>query len=100
MLAIFLDIKGIVHKEFVLAGQTVNPAYYLTFYRDCVKMCEDFTPNFGDERTGCCITTTNRLALLLQGIFGRKRHDYLPHPHYVSVSPIEEKTERPPFYKN
>jgi hypothetical protein len=24
MLFIFLDIKGIVHKEFVLAGQTVN----------------------------------------------------------------------------
>jgi hypothetical protein len=22
------DIKGIVHKEFVLAGQTVNSAYY------------------------------------------------------------------------
>jgi hypothetical protein len=28
MLIIFLDIKGIIHKEFVLAGQTVNSAYY------------------------------------------------------------------------
>jgi hypothetical protein len=28
MLIIFLDIKGIVHKEFVLAGQTINSAYY------------------------------------------------------------------------
>jgi hypothetical protein len=27
MLIIFFDIKGIVHKEFVLAGQRVNPAY-------------------------------------------------------------------------
>jgi hypothetical protein len=27
MLIIFFDIKGIVHKELVLAGQTVNPAY-------------------------------------------------------------------------
>jgi hypothetical protein len=28
MLIIFLDIKGIVHKEFVLAGQTVISAHY------------------------------------------------------------------------
>jgi hypothetical protein len=26
-LIIFFDIKGIVHKEFVMAGQTVNSAY-------------------------------------------------------------------------
>jgi hypothetical protein len=28
MLIIFLDIKGIVKKQFVLAGQTMNSAYY------------------------------------------------------------------------
>jgi hypothetical protein len=28
MLIIFFDIKGNVHKEFVLVGQTVNSAYY------------------------------------------------------------------------
>jgi hypothetical protein len=28
MLIMFLDIKGIVRREFVLAGQTVNSAYY------------------------------------------------------------------------
>jgi hypothetical protein len=28
MLIIFFDIKGIVHKEFILAVQTVNSAYY------------------------------------------------------------------------
>jgi hypothetical protein len=28
MLIIFFDIKGIIHKEFVLAGQTANSAYY------------------------------------------------------------------------
>jgi hypothetical protein len=28
MLTIFFDFKGIVHKEFVMAGQTVNSAYY------------------------------------------------------------------------
>jgi hypothetical protein len=28
MLIIFFYIKGIVYKEFILAGQTVNSAYY------------------------------------------------------------------------
>jgi hypothetical protein len=28
ILVIFFDIKRIVHKEFVLAGQTVNSTYY------------------------------------------------------------------------
>jgi hypothetical protein len=28
MLIIYFEIKGIVHKEFVLAGQIVNSAYY------------------------------------------------------------------------
>jgi hypothetical protein len=49
MFIIFSDIKGIVYKEFILAGQTVSSAY--------------FAQNFGDKRTGCCITTTHRLTL-------------------------------------
>jgi hypothetical protein len=31
-----------------------------TFYDDCVKICEDFAPNF---RTGCCFTTKHRFTL-------------------------------------
>jgi hypothetical protein len=48
MFTIFFDIKEIVHKEFVLADQTVNSAYYCEFYGENVKMGEDFIPNFGD----------------------------------------------------
>jgi hypothetical protein len=33
MLIIFFDIKGIVHKEFILAGHTVNSAYYCDILR-------------------------------------------------------------------
>jgi hypothetical protein len=47
MLSIFFGIKGIAHKEFVLAGQTVNSYTTVTFYGDCVKMCGDC-----DIRTG------------------------------------------------
>jgi hypothetical protein len=47
MLIIFFDIKRIVHAE-----QSV-PHTTMKFYGDCVKMCEDLAPNFGDKRTGC-----------------------------------------------
>jgi hypothetical protein len=55
MLIMFFDIGGIVHKEFILAGQTVNSAYRttVTFYGDCLKTCENFAPNFGCRRNGC-----------------------------------------------
>jgi hypothetical protein len=33
MLVIFFDIKGVIHKEFVLAGQTVNSEYYCDVLR-------------------------------------------------------------------
>jgi hypothetical protein len=36
----------------------------VTFYCDCVKMCEDFPINFGDKRTDCCITATHYLTSL------------------------------------
>jgi hypothetical protein len=34
MLIIFFDIKGIVHKEFFLADQTDNSAYYCDLYSE------------------------------------------------------------------
>jgi hypothetical protein len=37
MFIIFFDIKGIIHKEFVLASQTV-PHTAVTFCSDCVKI--------------------------------------------------------------
>jgi hypothetical protein len=64
MLIVFFHIKRILHKEFVLAGQTVNSAITVMFYGDCMKMWEDFTPNCGNRRTGCCMTTMHHLTLL------------------------------------
>jgi hypothetical protein len=38
MLIIFFDMRGIVHKEFVLAGQTVNSACYCRVYGELLKL--------------------------------------------------------------
>jgi hypothetical protein len=48
MLIIFF-IKVTVQKYFVLAGQRVNSVYFCDFYSNCVKLCEEFAPNLGDE---------------------------------------------------
>jgi hypothetical protein len=68
------------------------------FYSDCVKIYEDFAKNLGDKITDCCITRKHRLTLSFSpGIFFTKNNmTVLPHPPYFSVSPIEDKTERPP----
>jgi hypothetical protein len=49
-------------------------------------MCEDFPLNFGDKRTGCCITRTHRLTFPFhKGIFYEKQNYYRPHPPYFSL---------------
>jgi hypothetical protein len=57
-------VKGILNI-FLQQGQVKQSTWHTTvaFYGDCVKMCEDFAQNFGDERTGCCITITHRITL-------------------------------------
>jgi hypothetical protein len=45
----FFDIKGIVHKEFVLAGKRVNSTYYHDVFGDQVEKCHDFAQNFGEK---------------------------------------------------
>jgi hypothetical protein len=60
MFIIFFHIKETVHKK-NLSCQTKQSSPHTTvmFYGDCVKMCEDFTPNFSDKR----ITTTHHPTL-------------------------------------
>jgi hypothetical protein len=49
MLIIFFDIKGIVQKKFVLAGRTVNSAYYCDVLWLLPDMCKDFAPKSGEK---------------------------------------------------
>jgi hypothetical protein len=57
----------------------------MTFYDDCVKMREDFAPNFGDKGTGYCIITTHRLTLpFLTGNFFPKETCVFPSFTFLS----------------
>jgi hypothetical protein len=51
-------------------------------------MWEDFAPNLGGERTGCCIMTANRITLLFTREFLAKNNmTVVPHPPYFSLFP-------------
>jgi hypothetical protein len=63
LLNFFFDIKGIVRKEFILAGQAVSSTYYCAILKRLHEICEDFGLNFDDKRTGCCIMTMQCLTL-------------------------------------
>jgi hypothetical protein len=60
---VFFDIRGIVHKEFVLAGQTANSAYYCDVLRRLNENVRRLRPELWRQKRSCCITTTRRLTL-------------------------------------
>jgi hypothetical protein len=77
------------------------PRATVTFYGDSVKMCSDFAPNFGDKRTGCCITTTRRLTLLFLSEYLTKNNMTAVRTHpTILCFPNEDKIERPSFWHN
>jgi hypothetical protein len=75
----FLTLRGLFTKNSTWQAKQSILHTTVMFYGDCMKMCEDFTPNFSDKRTGCCITTTHHF-LFHKGIFDQKQHDCHPPP--------------------
>jgi hypothetical protein len=55
------------------------------FYGNCMKICEDFTLNFGDKRTGCCIMTMHCLTLpsSTKEFLIKNNTTVIPHPTYL-----------------
>jgi hypothetical protein len=53
MLIIFFISRRLFTKNSSRQAKQPIPHTIVTFYSDCVKMCEDFSPNFDDKWTGC-----------------------------------------------
>jgi hypothetical protein len=59
----FFTSRGLfINNSSRKANQSI-PHTIVTLYGDCVKMWENFAPNFGHKRTACWIATTHRLTL-------------------------------------
>jgi hypothetical protein len=96
MLIISLTSRGLFTKNLSWQAKQSIPHITVTFYGDCVKMYEDFVPNFGDKITGCCIPM-HRLKLSLSlgiSFYQKQLLSSLTHPTFVF--PIEDKTEMLP----
>jgi hypothetical protein len=74
--------RGMPTKNLYWHAKQSVPHTTVIFYGDCMKIWKDFTLNFGDKRSGCCIMTTH------QGILYPKQHDCRPPLTLLSsVSP-------------
>jgi hypothetical protein len=74
MIIIFFDIKGTVHKEFVLADQIVNSAYYCDILQQMCGLYKVFAPNL----------ETNKNWLLHQDNFLFHQGIFLPKIIWLS----------------
>jgi hypothetical protein len=98
MLIIFFDIKGAVRKEFVLAGQTVNSAYYCDILRRLRENSRRLPLELWREKNWLFHhNAPSHTSLFTREYFTKKNMTIVPHPPYISVSPVEDKNERPPF---
>jgi hypothetical protein len=86
ILIIFLDIKGIVHKEFVLEGQTVNSAYYCDTLRRVGENMRRIRSELWRKKIWLLHHDSAPFhTSFLPGNFELKQHGSSPHPPYVSL---------------
>jgi hypothetical protein len=99
MLISFFDIKGIVHKEFVLIGQTVNSACYCDDLYGLRENVRRLRPELWRQVNWMLHhdKAPSHTSFLTREYFNKNGMTSVPHPPYFSVSPIEDKTEGPPF---
>jgi hypothetical protein len=91
MLIISFDIIDITKNLSSQAKQSILNTT-VTFYGDCVKMCEDFAPNIGDKTIGCCITTKHHTSFFTKNFLPKKQHVCCPSSTLLFSFPTEDKT--------
>jgi hypothetical protein len=99
MLMIFFDIKKIVHKEFVLAGQTVSSAYYCDVFQLLYEIVRRLRPEIWQQKNWLLHhdNAPSHTSFFTRKFFTKNIMTVVPHPPYVYFSLNEDKTERSPF---
>jgi hypothetical protein len=100
MLIILFDIKGIVHKEFGLAGQTANFAYSCDILLRLRENVQRLRPELWRQKNWLFRhdSVPSHTSSFTREIFFTKNNMTVAPPKLLfSVSPISYKTERHPF---
>jgi hypothetical protein len=102
MLIIFFGIKGIIHKTFALACQTVNSAYYCDVLRSLRENLRRLRPELWRQKNWLLNNdnSPSHISFFTREFQPTTTYCRPPPTLLFSVSQIEHKTERPPFYHN
>jgi hypothetical protein len=93
MLIVVFDIKGIVYKEFVLAGQTVCSAYYCDVLRQLRENVRRLPSELWQRQKNWLLHHDNapsQTSFFARKFFTKNNMTVVPHPPYFSVSPFED----------
>jgi hypothetical protein len=89
MFVVLFDINRIVHKEFILAGQTVNFAYYSDLLWRLRENVRRLRPELWRQKKWLLHhdNALSRAFFLATESFYYKQHNVVPHPSYFSLLP-------------
>jgi hypothetical protein len=98
----FFDIKGIVHKQFVLAGKIVNSAYHCDVLRRLRENVRRLRRELWRQNNWLLHhdNAPSHASFFIREFLTINNMTVVPRPPYFSVSPIENKAERLPFWQN
>jgi hypothetical protein len=93
ILIIFFDIKGLFTKNSSLQVKHPNTHTPVTFYSNCMKVREDFVPNFGKTEL---VDASSHTSFFTREFVTKNNMNVVPHPPFLpdlapcdfSVSPI------------
>ncbi|UYV69451.1 hypothetical protein LAZ67_6003646, partial [Cordylochernes scorpioides] len=80
MIIVFLDIRGIVHCEFVPQGQTVNSAFYLEVLRRLKRRIARVRTDIKDTVKLHHDNATSYTAFIITNFLARSNTPVIPHP--------------------
>jgi hypothetical protein len=89
MLIILFDIKGIVHKEFALTGQSVNSAYYSEVLRRLHEIVRRLRPELWRQKNWLLHhdNAPSHISFFTRQFFTKSNVAVIPHPSYFSLFP-------------